>query len=288
MHIPLVSPSTMPPSSIPGSLLLFTTTQTPLPVRYPSPESQKSLLIPPLLHASLHLAVDRAPQSLTLTDEGVLMIPNPEDRIDEINGNRSGADVDAEGDEAADADTEITVKFHIVSDSPALDGSQATDSVRRQKSQISRAIRNLEHYKSGDSRWRGERARKGIDTFLIGWKGVEYRGEKRASDDGATGQSDGVMQDAAVAVKKIVGSAKLMSKLNADEERAQKAQQERIRREGGFLTDEQKREIAEVWTVGTVFDSHSGGSLLCIHFRIYQISFHKPRNWAPSPSPCLS
>ena len=278
----------MPPSSIPGSLLLFTTTQTPLPVRYPSPESQKSLLIPPLLHASLHLAIDRAPQSLTLTDEGVLMIPNPEDRIDEINGNRSGADVDADGDEAADADTEITVKFHVVSNSPALDGSRTTDSVRRQKSQISRAIRNLEHYKSGDSRWRGERARKGIDTFLIGWKGVEYRGEKQASDGEAVGKSEGVMQDAATAVKKIVGSAKLMSKLNADEERAQKAQQERIRREGGLLTDEQKREIAEVWTVGTVVEPHSRCSLLHIQSRIYQISFHKPRNWARSPCLCLS
>jgi hypothetical protein len=271
----------MSPSPIPGSLLLFTTTQTPLPVRYPSPESQKSLLIPPLLHASLHLAVDRAPQSLTLTDEGVLMIPNPEDRIDEINGNRSGPDVDAEGDEAADADTEITVKFHIVSDSPALvDGSRFADSVRRQKSQISRAIRNLEHYKSSDSRWRGERARKGIDTFLIGWKGVEYRGEKRASDEEAAG----VMQDAAMAVKKIVGSAKLMSKLNADEEREQKARQERLRPEGGMLTDDQKREIAEVWTVSDfrcygfcVFETSSS--------RIYRISSRKQRNWAPSP--CL-
>lgn len=178
------------------------------------------------------------------------MIPNPEDRIDEINGNRSGADVDAEGDDAADVDTEITVKFHIVSDSPALaDGTRSTDSARRQKSQISRAIRNLEHYKSGDSRWRGERARKGIDTFLIGWKGVEYRGEKRVSDDEAAGKPEGVMQDAAMAVKKIVGSAKLMSKLNADEERAQKLRRERIRREGGLLTNSQKREIADVWAV---------------------------------------
>lgn len=177
------------------------------------------------------------------------MIPNPEDRIDEINGNRSGPDVDAEGDEEADVDTEITVKFHIVSDSPALaDGSRSPDSVRRQKSQISRAIRNLEHYKSSDSRWRGERARKGIDTFLIGWKGVEYRGEKRASDEDPAG----VMQDAAMAVKKIVGSAKLMSKLNADEEREQKARQERLRREGGLLTDDQKREIAAVWMVSGV------------------------------------
>lgn len=242
----------MSPSRMPDSLLLFTTSQTPLAVRYPTPENARSLLIPPLLHASLHLAVDRPSPSLTLTEEGVLMIPNPEDRIDEINGNRSTGDVEPENVEEANDDSEITVKFHIVSDSPALneeDASSASDSlksVQRQKSQISRALRNLEHYKSSDPRWRGQRARKGIDTFLIGWKGVEYRGEKRQSEEGEDASAGG---KAAKLVNKVVGSAKLMSKFNADAEREEQQRQERLRMQGGLLTSEQKSAIGQVWAV---------------------------------------
>ncbi|KAI5454670.1 hypothetical protein NCC49_003561 [Naganishia albida] len=237
----------MPPSRVPESLLLFTTSQTPLAVRYPTPENARSLLIPPLLHASLHLAVDRPSPSMTLTEEGVLMIPNPEDRIDEINGNRSIGDVEPEKVEEANDDSEITVKFHIVSDSPALeseDSSNSSTSVQRQISQISRALRNLEHYKSSDPRWRGQRARKGIDTFLIGWKGVEYRGEKRPAEEG---EESGVAEKAAKLVNKVVGSAKLMSKLNADAEREERRRQESLRLQGGLLTNEQKNAIGQVW-----------------------------------------
>lgn len=180
------------------------------------------------------------------------MIPNPEDRIDEINGNRSTGDVEPEKVEEANDDSEITVKFHIVSDSPALTGEDAASasdlskSVQRQKSQISRALRNLEHYKSSDPRWRGQRARKGIDTFLIGWKGVEYRGEKRPSDEV---EDAGVGEKAAKLVNKVVGSAKLMSKLNADAEREEQQRRERLRMQGGLLTSQQKSSIGQVWAV---------------------------------------
>lgn len=190
---------------------------------------------------------------MTLTDEGVLMIPNPEDRIDEINGNRSTGDVEPEKVEEANDDSEITVKFHIVSDSPAIgqeDSSDPSSSVQRQKSQISRALRNLEHYKSSDPRWRGQRARKGIDTFLIGWKGVEYRGEKRPSEET---EEDGVADKAAKLVNKVVGSAKLMSKLNADAEREEQLRQERLRLQGGLLTGAQKSAIGQVWAVSRFF-----------------------------------
>jgi hypothetical protein len=190
---------------------------------------------------------------MTLTEEGVLMIPNPEDRIDEINGNRSTGDVEPEKVEEANDDSEITVKFHIVSDSPAIgheDTSDPSSSVQRQKSQISRALRNLEHYKSSDPRWRGQRARKGIDTFLIGWKGVEYRGEKRPSEET---EEDGVAGKAAQLVNKVVGSAKLMSKLNADAEREEQLRQERLRLEGGLLTGAQKSAIGQVWAVSRFF-----------------------------------
>ncbi|KAJ9107869.1 hypothetical protein QFC19_002775 [Naganishia cerealis] len=203
------------------SLLLFTTSQTPLPNRYPTPASTRSLPIPPLLHASLHLAVDRPSPSYTLTKEGVLMIPNPEDEIDAINGTRAAVAGEQEGrmqgPAVADEDAEVTVKFYLVSASPVT----ATSSSVRAKQQITRALRNLQHYKAHDPRWRGDRARRWIDTFLIGWKGVEYRGERRSS----------------------VGSAK---KLSPDAERAEAAQREQAL--GSFLTDEQKREIAEIWT----------------------------------------
>ncbi|KAJ9125221.1 hypothetical protein QFC22_000175 [Naganishia vaughanmartiniae] len=178
-----------------------------------------------------------------MTDEGVLMIPDPEDKIDAINGNRAAVAEEQQGVDARepDDDTEITVKFYIISDSPAT-ASQisltttkaAKDTVQRQKQQITRAIRNLQHYKAHDSRWRGDRARRGIDTFLIGWKGVEYRGEKRASEENGTG--------------KTVGSTKLMSKLRADAEREEAARQkEKERALGLSLTDAQKQEIADVW-----------------------------------------
>ncbi|KAJ9108876.1 hypothetical protein QFC21_000196 [Naganishia friedmannii] len=228
----------------PTSLLLFTTSQTPLAIRYPAPARTRSLPIPPLLHASLHLAVDRAPAppSFTRTDEGVLMIPDPEDKIDAINGNRAAVAEEQEGADGKepDGDTEITVKFYIISDSPATASSSlpttktTTDTVQRQKQQITRALRNLQHYKAHDPRWRGDRARRGIDTFLIGWKGVEYRGERRSSVSGEPG--------------KTVASAKLMSKLRADTEREEAARQkERERALGLSLDDEQKREIGEIW-----------------------------------------
>jgi hypothetical protein len=237
--------------SSPTSLLLFTTSQTPLAIRYPAPSRARNLPIPPLLHASLHLAIDRAPAppSFTMTEEGVLMIPDPEDKIDAINGNREAVAEEQQGVDGSepDKDTEITVKFYIISDSPASTSTSSpsttatttrtTTTVQRQKQQITRALRNLQHYKAHDPRWRGDRAHSGIDTFLIGWKGVEYRGEKRSVSGGGE----------TVTGKKTVGSAKLMSKLRADAEREEEAAREKAL--GSSLDDEQKREIAEIWAV---------------------------------------
>lgn len=234
-----------------SSLLLFTTSQTPLAIRYPAPSRTRSLPIPPLLHASLHLAVDRAPAmpSFTMTEEGVLMIPDPEDKIDAINGNRGAVACEQEGADGKepDDDTEITVKFYIISDSPASTSrpTTMTDAIARQKHQITRALRNLQHYKAHDPRWRGDRAHRGIDTFLIGWKGIEYRGEKRSS--GETGKE---ATATATMTGKTVGSAKLMSKLRADAEREEAARQkEKEKALGLTLGDEQKRELAEIWKV---------------------------------------
>ncbi|CAK9782255.1 hypothetical protein CC85DRAFT_325376 [Cutaneotrichosporon oleaginosum] len=56
-------------------LLLFAGTQSPLPVRYPHPDKPR-LALPPLVHRSLHTALDAAPPSALFAD-GLLSIPQP-------------------------------------------------------------------------------------------------------------------------------------------------------------------------------------------------------------------
>ncbi len=56
-------------------LLLFAGSQSPLPVRYPHPDKPR-LALPPLVHRSLHTALDAAPPSALFAD-GLLSIPQP-------------------------------------------------------------------------------------------------------------------------------------------------------------------------------------------------------------------
>lgn len=204
------------------SLLLFTTSQTPLAPRYAHP-AKPELIIPSLLHASLHSALDREPPSFKLNPDGVLMIPDPKDGIDDVRGDfpYSGPITqESSGGERNFDEAEITVKMYLVTPS--------THTIEQQKAQVARAVRNLIHYKAKDKRWNG-RASKMIDTFLLGWKGIDYVGIETSADE--TGR------------KPSCGSAKLASKLAADQERAQALRDS----QSDSLPEAEKRDLVELW-----------------------------------------
>jgi hypothetical protein len=216
-------------SPAPSSLLLFTTSQTPLEPRYPHPEKPK-LLIPSFIHASLHSALDREPPSFKVNPDGVLMIPDPSDRIDDVNGvvpPPGPITQDSRGGEASFTDTEITVKMYLV--------TPASHSIEQQKAQVARALRNLVHYKARDKRWNG-RAAQHIDTFLLGWKGIEYTGDER------------VEQENVKARAASCGSAKLASRLAAEAEREAERKQKAKR---GEIGEDEKKDLVELWQVRT-------------------------------------
>lgn len=59
------------------NLLLFSGSQSPLPVRYPHP-SRPTLVLPPLVHRALHTALDAQPPSvLSESSNNALIIPHP-------------------------------------------------------------------------------------------------------------------------------------------------------------------------------------------------------------------
>jgi hypothetical protein len=214
-------------SPAPSSLLLFTTSQTPLEPRYPHPEKPK-LLIPSFIHASLHSALDREPPSFKVNPDGVLMIPDPSDRIDDVNGvvpPPGPITQDSRGGEASFKDAEITVKMYLV--------TPASHSIEQQKAQVARALRNLVHYKARDKRWNG-RAAQHIDTFLLGWKGIEYTGDER------------VEQENVKARAASCGSAKLASRMAAEAEREEDRKQKAKR---GEISEEEKEDLVELWQV---------------------------------------
>jgi hypothetical protein len=200
--------------------------------RYPHPE-KPALLIPSFIHASLHSALDREPPSFKLNPDGVLMIPNPNDKIDDVNGILpTGGPITQEsvGGSATFDDAEITVKMYLV--------TPKTHSIEQQKAQVTRAVRNLVHYKAKDKRWNG-RAASRIDTFLIGWKGIEYVGE----DTTSSGAGEASSKQASC------GSAKLASKFAADAER----EEERRRKvKAGEISEEEQKDLVRLWQVSCV------------------------------------
>ncbi|WVN85514.1 uncharacterized protein L203_100661 [Cryptococcus depauperatus CBS 7841] len=145
----------------PPALLLFTL-QSPLPVRYPHP-SKPALVIPPLLHRSLHTALDLPSPSASLTD-GSLRIPSVADlAVPESRQNVNGSAL-------ADAvnDTELTVKIHLVSSLEA--------GVSR-ASWVQEALAIL-----AESKKLGK-----PDNLLVGFKGIDYRGVKTCTSEAAPG-----------------------------------------------------------------------------------------------------
>ena len=111
-------------------------------------------------------------------------------------------------------------------------------SVTQQRAQVKRALRNFVHYKARDKRWNG-RAAKHIDTFLLGWKGIEYvgDGEKDCSERGGSGGGGGGNGNAR---KFGCGSEKLASRMAAEKER---------KANGENMSAEEKRDLVELWQV---------------------------------------
>ncbi|WVQ96976.1 hypothetical protein IAU59_004085 [Kwoniella sp. CBS 9459] len=213
------SPS-LSPSPSPG-LYIFTTSQTPLAVRYPRPR-KPVLHLPALVHRSLHNALDGdspsalfvAPPSAGPTSasacgsgsgtgsgsgSGSLIIPHPDglvkhdlpscplhtthfdanststphEPLSEINGEIAGTN--GLSDASADylVDSELTVKIHLVGTGTKIEDS--TSSVETKLTWIKEALDMLEKYKGLN--------RQAIDTLLLGFKGVDYRGAKTAASE---------------------------------------------------------------------------------------------------------
>lgn len=158
------------------------------------------------------------------------MIPDPSDRIDDVNGvvpPPGPITQDSRGGEATFDDAEITVKMYLV--------TPATHSMEKQKAQVARALRNLVHYKARDKRWNG-RAAKHIDTFLLGWKGIEYIGDENEPKEGG----------ASATRTASCGSAKLASRTAAEAER-EVVRREKARR--GEIDESEKQDMVELWQV---------------------------------------
>ncbi|KAK8865606.1 hypothetical protein IAR55_000750 [Kwoniella newhampshirensis] len=178
------------------SLILFTTSQTPLPVRYPHPRKPQ-LVLPPLVHRSLHNALDGEGPSV-LNDEATLVIPHPDGLVkndlpshshslsektgvDQINQSSPQDGMIAQLPESASIhtplDIELTVKLHLVS-SPSSQSSSppsGNDSASSLLQMISESLETLSRYKGLSS--------TAIDTLLIGFKGMDYRGSKTIASE---------------------------------------------------------------------------------------------------------
>ena len=168
----------------PTSLLLFTTSQSPLPVRFPHPR-KPILLLPPLVHRTLHAALDATPPStafISSSSQPTVIIPHPETlRKHDVpchrspptrtstTGTRTSTDHPAETTQPAfsnhgsEIDAEVTVKIHLIRSAPSTTRAEW----------VTNALDLLEKYKGLGS----------VDTLLVGFKGVDYKGKKTAASE---------------------------------------------------------------------------------------------------------
>lgn len=146
----------MTQSSAPTStpLYIFTTSQAPLAARYPRP-AKPTLIVPPLIHRSLHQALDLTPPSLGQSSDGGLVIPHP--------------DLLRKHDLTEDGETEVTLKIHLVGEADAQERHRWVED----------ALGLLDTHLGI----------KGADTLLVGFKGVDYKGKKTV-DSESTGASN--------------------------------------------------------------------------------------------------
>ncbi|OXG90807.1 hypothetical protein C345_01539 [Cryptococcus neoformans A2-102-5] len=155
---------------MPSSLVLFTTSQTPLAVRYPHPR-KPILNVPPLLHRSLHNALDRDQPSAAFVGnaggvedvaQGTLYIPNLEELVKPSplavpNGHASP--------ELVHDNIELTVKVHLIVSPTSTPTASARADWVNEALQVFRKAKRLPL----------------PDNLLIGFNGIDYRGIKTAT-----------------------------------------------------------------------------------------------------------
>lgn len=126
-----------------------------MPGRYPRP-AKPTLIVPPLIHRSLHQALDQSPPSLSISSTKAITIPH----IDHLRKH----DIPSASERD---DVEITLKIHLVG--PA-EPTEKAGWVKEALGLVQTAL-----------------GIGGADTLLIGFKGVDYKGKKTV--DGSNGNS---------------------------------------------------------------------------------------------------
>lgn len=215
-------------------------------------------------------------------EEVIEVIQNEKKNANGIN------DEDEDDDECEDS--EITVKFHLVSlpaspVTPSRKEDSEVDTISTQQAQIRRGLDIFESHirprwcrtpqgRSGRSTRENsvdslssspttspttstlEKKRGQIDTFLIGWKGIDYIGQKQESDrDSFDDETEDQTQVQArlngSARKGGCGSAKLASKLEADREREQAQARAKEFVSGASewdnLSEQKQNDIVQLW-----------------------------------------
>ncbi|KAI9634485.1 uncharacterized protein MKK02DRAFT_28223 [Dioszegia hungarica] len=202
----------MSSSAQPSSLLLFTSSQAPLPTRYPHPHKPR-FVIPPLVHRTLHNALDAKPADGSdsngdtsapgfQVDQGCLILPHPDSMVkhDLPPSSRTPtppseavnhADTNVVNDAVhSEGDMELTLKLHLVGSSSAEERTRWVDE----------ALSTLSTYKGLGA--------GSVDTLLVGWKGVDYKGKKTAVSEffgcGAEGLEGGGGAEASEEVEEEV------------------------------------------------------------------------------------
>ena len=178
------------------SLLIFTTTQSPLAIKSPRPH-KPVLNLPPLIHRTFHTSFDTSPPSIFVDPEsGAITIPHPDTLVKHdvppnhahppnaisdpeisVSQPEAGGQGSAKGDEL---EAEITVKIHLVAPSPP--------DVRA--SWVKDALDTLKSHKGLTE----------VDTLLIGWRGVDYKGKRTAAADFFGCGAEGLTSDVAATV----------------------------------------------------------------------------------------
>ena len=149
------------------SLYILTTSQTPLPTRYPKPH-KPNLLIPTLIHRSLHSALDPKPPSAS-TSSNTIIIPNPDSLVKHdvpSRKHRPQVITDQNNDNRSDEiDAEVTVKLHLVG------GEDEDPNVRA--GWVKESLEFLGHTKGLES----------VDNLLLGFSGVDYKGKRTMASE---------------------------------------------------------------------------------------------------------
>jgi hypothetical protein len=153
----------------PRSLYIFTTSQNPLPGRYPRP-AKPVLIVPPLIHRSLHQALDQTPPSLTVSSGSESTSTPAGIRIPHLDHLRKH-DLPPRSEQGPD-ETEITIKLHLVGPSTSEEKGQW---VQEALKLVQNALGLV-----------------GADTLLIGFKGVDYKGKKTVDSADSNGNGDSI------------------------------------------------------------------------------------------------